>query len=137
MNKTLEEWIERYENKTNEWFERDERFELFYLPEKGFVEIMDTGKMVWVNQLCGDFNFWRDFIERLTQKLGYSHAGTLCIRNIKAYLRMAGFIPYKVEETEQGERYFVTDKHTGQKGLASPAGEKTYYVTWEVATNGI
>lgn len=128
----LEEWIELYENKANERFERDERFELFYLPEKGFVEIMDTGKMVWVNQLCGEFKFWRDFIERVTRKLGYSHAGTLCIRHIKAYLRMAGFAPYKVEVTEQGERYFCVDKNTGQKGQASPAGKNTYYITWEV-----
>lgn len=132
MSKTLEEWIEFYEKKTKEKFERDKRFELFYLPEKGFAEVMNTGKMLWVNQMCGDFKFWRDVVEKLTRQFGYSHAGTFCIRHIKAYIRMAGFVPYRIEHTEQGDRYFCTDKHTGQKGLASPAGENTYYITWEV-----
>ena len=136
MNKTLEQWIALYNKKIPEGFERDKRFELFYLPNKGFAEVMDSGKMVWVNQMCGDFKFWRDFVEKVTQKLGYSHAGTLCIRNVKAYIRMAGFTVDRIEKTAQGDRYFCTDKHSGQKGQASPAGKDTYYITWEVTANG-
>lgn len=135
MNKTLEEWIDFYEKKTKEKFERDKRFELFYLPEKGFAEVVDTGKMLWVNQMCGEFKFWRAFVEKISKKCGYSHAGTFCIRHIKAYIRMAGFVPYRIEETEQGNRYFCADKNTGQQGQASPAGKGTYYITWEVTAN--
>ena len=135
MSKSLEQWIALYNKKTGEQFERDKRFELFCLPEKGFAEIADTGKMIWVNQMCGDFKFWRHFVEDLSRKFAYSHAGTICIRHIKAYIRMAGFVPYRIEQTEQGDRYFCTDKHTGQKGQASPAGEGTYYITWEVTTD--
>ena len=42
MKKTLEEWIALYNRKNYEEFKRDEKFELFYLPEKGFAEIADT-----------------------------------------------------------------------------------------------
>lgn len=135
MNRTLEQWIDRYNKKIPEGFKRDKRFALFYLPDKGFAEIMNTGNMIVVNQLCGEFKFWRKVAERLAQQCGYTHAGTICIRNIEAYIRMAGFVPYDIEYTVQGDRYFCKDKHTGQKGQASPAGEGTYYITWEVTAN--
>jgi len=135
MNRTLEQWIAQYNKKIPEGFKRDERFTLFYLPEKGFAEIMDSGKMIVINQLCGELKFWREFAEKLAKKIGYTHAGTLCIRNIEPYLRLAGFIPYEIEDTAQGYRYFCRHKHTGQKGQASPAGKNTYYITWEVAAN--
>jgi len=137
MSKSLDDWIKIYNKKIPEGFKRDERFALFYLPEKGFAEVADVGKMIMVNQLCGEFKFWRWFAESLAQKLGYTHAGTICIRNIKPYIRMAGFVPYDTEKTSQGDRYFCKDKRTGQKGQASPAGAGTYYVTWEVKANDI
>lgn len=135
MNRTLEQWIDRYNKKIPEGFKRDERFALFYLPDKGFAEITDAGKMVIVNQMCGEFKYWRELAERISRRLGYKVAGTIVIRNIEAYIRMAGFVPYRIEETTQGRRYFCTDKHSGQKGQASPAGKGTYYVTWEVTVD--
>ena len=135
MSRTLEQWIAFYDKKIREGFKRDERFELFYLPERGFAEIMATDKMIVINQLCGELKFWREFAEKLAKKIGYTHVGTLCIRNIEPYLRLVGFVPYKVEDTAQGNRYFCRDKHTGQKGQASPAGKDTYYITWEVAAS--
>ena len=133
MSKTLEEWIEKYNKKIPEGFKRDKRFTLFYLPDKGFAEIADIGNMIMVNQMCGDFKFWRRFTEDLSMKFGYDTAGTICIRDVRAYIRMAGFKPYETRKTLEGNRYFCKDKHTGQKGLASPAGDGTYYITWEVA----
>ncbi len=135
--RTLEQWIALYNKKIPEGFKRDKRFELFYLPAKGFAEVMDSGKMVVVNQLCGEFKFWRNLAERIARRLGYKVAGTICIRNIEAYIRMAGFVPFHIEDTAQGYRYFCRDKHTGQQGMASPAGEDTYYITWEVDALGI
>lgn len=133
MSKTLEEWIALYNKKIPEGFKRDDKFELFFLPEKGFAEMCDAGKMIIVNQMCGDLKFWRSMTEYITRERGYTHAGTICIRSIKPYLRLAGFVINRIEETPQGNRYFCSDKATGQKGQASPAGKDTYYVTWEVS----
>ena len=51
--------------------------------------------MIIVNQMCGEFKFWRGVAEDLSRAYGYKIAGTICIR--------------------PAER-------TGQKGQASPAG---------------
>ena len=135
MSKTLEQWIALYNKKIPEGFKRDARFALFYLPDRGFAEVMATDKMVIVNQMCGEFKFWRSFAEKLARQFNFTHAGTICIRNVEAYIRMAGFVPYQIEQTAQGNRYFCRDKHTGQRGQASPAGKGTYYITWEVTTD--
>ena len=131
-SKTLEEWIELYNKKVPEGFKRDKRYSLFYLAEKGFAEFGDSGTTIVVYQMCGELKFWRFFAETLARKLGYKSIGTIAVRHIKPYLRLTGFVPYKIEKTPQGDRYFCTDKNTGQKGQASPAGEGTYYITWEV-----
>ena len=135
MNKTLDEWIALYNKKNYEEFKRDEKFGLFYLPEKGFAEIVDSGKMIIVNQMCGEFKFWRDAAEKLSRHRGYKVAGTICIRPILAYIRLAGFKIDRIEETNLGDRYFCTDKRTGQKGQASPAGKDTWFITWEVTAD--
>ncbi len=135
MSRTLEEWIALYNKKNYEEFKRDEKFGLFYLPEKGFAEIVDTGQMIIVNQMCGEFKFWRDVAENLSRHRGYKVAGTICIRPILPYIRLAGFKIDRIEKTNLGDRYFCTDKHTGQKGQASPAGKDTWFITWEVTAD--
>ena len=85
----MEEWVALYEKKTGEKFKRDERFVLFYLPEKGFCEVADIGKMLMANQMCGEIKFWRAFVEDLSRKFEYKTVGTICIRPIKAYIRLA------------------------------------------------
>lgn len=137
MNKTMEEWIALYEKKTGEEFKRDERFVLFYLPEKGFAEIMDAGDIIVVNQLCGEIKFWRAFIELLARELGRKTVGTFCIRPIKPYMRLLGFVPYEIKKTPLGDSFFCKDKRTGQKGDAAPIGKDTYCITWEVNANEI
>ena len=135
MKKTLDEWIALYNKKNYEKFKRDKKFGLFYFPEKGFAEIADTGKMIIVNQMCGEFKYWRAVAEDLSRACGYKVAGTICIRPILPYIRLAGFKIDRIEETNQGNRYFCTDKCTGQKGQASPAGKDTWFITWEVTAN--
>ena len=137
MSKTLEEWIALYNKKNYEEFKRDKKFGLFYLPEKGFAEIADTGKMIIVNQMCGEFKYWRDVVEQMSRASKYKVAGTICIRPILPYIRLAGFKIDRIEGTKQGNRYFCTDKNTGQKGQASPAGKDTWLITWEVTAVGI
>ena len=137
MSKKFEEWIALYNKKNYEEFKRDTRFELFYLPEKGFAEIADTGKMIIVNQMCGEFKFWREVAEKMSHKIGYKVAGTICIRPILPYIRLAGFKIDSIEKTNLGDRYFCTDRRTGQKGQASPAGKDTWFITWEVTADDI
>lgn len=137
MSKTLEEWIDKYNKKVPEGFKRDERFELFYLPEKGFAEVMDTGEMLIVYQVSGDFKFWRGFVEKIARKLGYKRACTMCARRIDSYLRMANAVPYRTEETPIGTRYFCRDKYTGLEVEAAPlpSKNKLYFISWEVGTD--
>lgn len=133
----MNKWIELYNKKVPAGFKRDERFTLFYSQKKGFAEIADTGKMVVVNQVCGDLKFWRKFTERLVRQLGYTHAGTITCRPILPFLRLSGVSVDDVEETEFGNRYFFTDKRTAKKGRASPTDEGSYCVTWEVGADEI
>lgn len=135
MNKTLEQWIALYDKKIPEKFKRDERFELFYLPEKGFAEIIDTGKMVVINQMCGELKFWREVAEKISRRRGYKIAGTICVRPILPYLRLAGFKIEQTVETIYGDRYFCADKHTGQRARVSPTSTGDYLITWGVTTD--
>ena len=137
MSRTFEEWAALYDKKISGGFKRDERFALFYLPEKGFAEIGDSGKMIIVNQVCGELKFWRSVAEKLARRQGRTHLGTICLRPILPYMRLAGLKIIRTGETKYGERYFFEDKNTGQKGRASPADDGSYFITWEVAANGI
>ena len=138
MERKLDEWIKIYEKKTGEEFKPSDGFKLFFFPTRGFAEIRLTDKMVIIAQLCGDMMFWRNLVEFLSQAIGYEYAGTYCIRNIKAYIRLCGFTIIRTETLDDGlKRYFCIDKH-GKKGQASPAwisnntGHAGYYITWEV-----
>lgn len=139
-DKTLDEWITLYEQKTGKPFERMPGFQMFYFPERGFCEIAaDTEhKIVIAYQLCGDGKFWRRFIEGIAQTLRYPCCGTFCVRHIKPYIRFWGAKIDRVELTDDGlERYHCTAGH-GVKLTCSPAwrddetGELTYSMTWEV-----
>lgn len=133
----LEEWIERYNKKVPEKFMRDERYDLFFLPDKGFCEIGRTGDLVVVNQLAGDARFWKKHITDMARKTGAKMCGTWCIRKeILAYIRLFGYKICRIEPTEDGNRYHIIN-NDGKKGLVSPAfvyedGTQAHFVTWEV-----
>lgn len=135
--KTLEEWIEFYNRKCPEPFERDERYELFYSPKYGFCEITATEKMLLVNQLCGNIKAWRKTLEEVARISNLPVIGTHFIRKIRPYIKLVGFEIRGSEETEEGLRFYCEDFETGQKGWASPAwimpnGKRAYCITWEV-----
>jgi hypothetical protein len=134
---TLEEWIEKYNKKTPTKFERDEKYDLFFLPDKGFCEVGMTGDMVIIHQLCGDARFWKEKVSEMARTIGVKKCGTWCVRQqIKAYIRLFGYTVYKTEKTTEGlTRYYGREKN-GKEGLMSPAfrfetGEQAYFVTWE------
>lgn len=134
---TLDQWIEKYNKKTPVKFERNEKYDFFFLPDKGFCEVGMTNDMVIIHQLCGDARFWKEKVSEMARKIGAKKCGTWCIRQaIHAYIRLFGYKVYKTEETTEGlDRYYGIDNN-GKKGLMSPAfrfetGEQAYFVTWD------
>lgn len=135
---TLQEWIEKYNKKAPEPFKRNERFDLFFLPDKGFCEVGMTDDMVIIYQLCGDARFWRDKVSDMARKIGAKMCGTWCVRKeILAYIRLFGYKITHTEDLPDGlKRYHAIHKDTGKEGLVSPAfrfegGEQAYFITWQ------
>lgn len=138
---TLDEYIEKYEEKTKEKFKPHTEFKLFFLPSRGFCEYkVDSEKgLVMIYQLCGDGKFWRDFGNLLARLCHCRHLGTICSRsNIKAYIRFWGYRIVQEELLPAGLiRYHLREKQTGKPALCSPSwvdetGKVSYFVTWEV-----
>lgn len=145
---TLDEWINKYNERTPDTFVHDNSYELLFDKDKGFVEIKemplkrDDGKrepMLIVRALCGDGKYWKSTIDRIGHNLGCSVAGTWCIRKeILAYIRFFNFKIIQTETLSDGtKRYHCEDKTTGKWGTASPAfkfktGEQAYYITWQL-----
>ena len=139
MMKTLAEWIKFYNKKVAEPFQRNERFSLYFSPEKGFCEITATDKMVLVYQCAGDLRFWRHAAEKLAKLLNLRMLGTMVYRHIKPYLRLSGFSIERTEQKPNEEpRYHCRDLKTGQAGLATPNGNycdedtPVYICTWSL-----
>ena len=136
MSKTLEEWIKVYEKKTGEEFKHDERFAFFYLPEKGFCEVVATDEVIIVGNVCGDGRFWRNFVDKLAQEFNIKLGGTIfCRKEFRAYIRLLGFKIDKFDEEKGLKRYYCTGKN-GEWGIMTEflceGGRKKCYVTWEV-----
>lgn len=136
MNRTLDEWIERYNRKAPENFKRDNRFALFYLPDKGFCEICATDMMVIINQVSGDGRFWKKFAEDTARALNLKACGTYFTRKeANAYAKLFGF---KVLDTENkdGFKRLHGETSDGLWGLMTECvfedGNRAYQVTWEV-----
>ena len=135
-NRTLEEWIERYNRKVPEGFKRDKRFALFYYCAKGFCELGVTNEMVIVGQVCGDGHFWKRFAEDVARELGLKVCGAYFVRNeVPAYQKLFGFTVWKQEEKNGFKRYHgkSTDGRWGlMTECESENGHRAYWVTWEV-----
>lgn len=135
MNKKIEQWIAIYEKKVGK-FERDERFSLFYLPDKGFCELTATDNMVVIGQVSGDGRFWKKFAEDVAQRLGLKVCGCYCWRDsTHAWARLFGFKVDRVEGRGGLKRYYGTGKNGGW-GMMTEAifddGKRHCSVTWEV-----
>lgn len=135
---TLDGWIAKYNSKTPEEFERDERFELFYLPNKGFCEVGQSGDMIIINQLCGDARYWNAKVSEMARKVGAKMCGTWCIRDgIRAYIRLFGYRVKSVDKLKDGLCRYHCVNADGKRGEVSPAftyrkgGTHAYFITWE------
>lgn len=134
---TLEHYIKKYEQQSKEKFKPHAGCKLLFLPNRGFCEIYISKDMAMVHQLCGDGKFWKDYIDCLCTMIGIGQAGTICTRNIKAYIRLFGFKIYYTETLSDGTNKYYISNETGKKGQCSPAwiekdGKICFYVTWEV-----
>lgn len=132
----LQGWIDRYEKKTGEKFQRMKGFELLFFPDKGFCEIsIDNGlKSVLVHRVCGDLKSWRMVIESIMQLCGYKRMTTLCIRHIRPYMRLLGLTVVNSYPAEFGTAYDV--EFEGGKGCCYPvrtiSDDVVYFMSLEV-----
>lgn len=128
--KTLDEWIEYYNQHTGEAFRFQPTFTFFYSPEHGFCEYKyeDNGIYIW--QLVGDLDHWIGIAYDVCQKFELPAITAFIVRHPKPFIRRLGF---KVTETENRDgqiRYHaVNDKE--EKLTATQYGDRFIFV-WEV-----
>lgn len=89
--KTIAQWIDLYEKKTGDKFERKEPFELVYFPKYGFCQIHvgKTSLLVW--QMCGNAKWWFHYLQDAARKNKRKYITAFVRRPIKPYLRTFGF----------------------------------------------
>lgn len=132
----LEEWVKKYEEKTNDKFMLPKGFQLCYLPERGFCQfkIDKEGKMLMIYQTCGDARFWHDVGELICHMNGLNCIGTICTVHFEAYARIFGWAIENVENVNNQKRYTLKDS-IGRKLIAThkhfdeKTGEPCYWVT--------
>lgn len=136
---TLEYWIEKYNKKAPEPFMRDEKFQLFYVPDKGVCEIGMSDDMLILRCLStSNVFYWKNAAEDIARKVGIKIIGTWCVRReIMAYIRLFGYRIIKTEELEDGLNRYRCRNKEGKQARVSPSfvfenGQQAYFVTWEV-----
>lgn len=138
---TLCEWIALYNRKNpNDPFQRTEGYAFFFVPDKGFCEVLFRENIAMIGQLAGDARFFKEKVEEAARRLGIREGGTLCIRReILAYIRLFGYRIVRTEKLPDGtKRYYCAHRETGKWGLVSPGftydktGDPAYLITWEI-----
>lgn len=138
---TLDEWIALYNRKNpSDPFQRTEGYTFFFVPDKGFCEVLFRENIVIIAQLAGDARFFKEKVEEAARELGIKEGGTICIRKeILAYIRLFGYRIARTEHLPDGtKRYHGIHRKTGKWALYSPGftydktGELAYLVTWEI-----
>lgn len=139
--RSLKEWADFYTIKTNDIVNLLPGFRLYYLPNRGFatMKIDFEAKMLIIDQVAGDANFWRDMAEVcMAQANGLDVIATTCNRDLMAYMRLFDAEMLDIESVglENGtilSRYLFQD-NIGRAVLASPRcinkqGKVEYWVT--------
>ena len=138
---TLDEWIALYNRKNpQDSFQPTEGYTFFFVPDKGFCEVLFLKNMVVIGQLAGDARFFKEKVEEAARELGIKEGGTICIRKeILAYIRLFGYRVARTEHLPDGtKRYHGIHRKTGKWARYSPGftydktGELAYLVTWEI-----
>lgn len=109
--RSLEDWIELYEEKTGDKAAWLDGYRLFYMAERGFATMKPDieGKLMIVHMTCGDGKFWRDYAEMRGLELGLEAVGTICTRPILPYIRSFGWEILRDEEVDGKHRYWCQD----------------------------
>lgn len=133
MMKSLEEWIQRYEEKTGDEFMLPAGFQLWWLPNRGFAQMRLYEDLVIVYQLCGDIHFWYDIACLIAMMNGAKAVSTISTVSIRPYLRLLHFKVKQTEEKEGKYRFLCEDMY-GRKVVATyrstdDTGADTYFVT--------
>lgn len=139
--RSLKEWADFYTIKTNDIVNLLPGFRLYYLPNRGFatMKIDFEAKMLIIDQVAGDANFWRDMAEVcMAQANGLDVIATTCNRDLMAYMRLfdAEILDVEKVSLENGtilSRYLFQD-NIGRAVLASPRcinqqGKVEYWIT--------
>lgn len=118
---------------------RDEKFQLFYVPDKGVCEIGMSDDMLILRCLStSNVFYWKNAAEDIARKVGIKIIGTWCVRReIMAYIRLFGYRIIKTEELEDGLNRYRCKNKEGKQARVSPSfvfenGQQAYFVTWEV-----
>jgi len=141
--KSFEQWVAAFNKKARYKFWRDERFTLFYLPDKGICELAATEKIVIVGMICGEGLFWKKVAEDCARRLGLKVCGAIYggRGKLQTWIRFFGYKIDKVDEEYGLKRYYCTG--IKQKGwfiateYTVEDGSHHAFTTWEVPANEI
>lgn len=112
LKKTLAEWIDLFEQKTNLaiMHKQETISKCTFDDEKGFAVFMLQGDTVHIDKICGDGNYWRDFIEDYAKKNKAIKLKSASVRNIRAVLRAFRFKLSHEKHTEGERIMYCKDK---------------------------
>ena len=134
--RTLEEWVQFYEEKSGEKLEVPKGFLFHWMPTRGFSVMKPDmqGKILMIYSTCGDGKFWRDVGEMLALNNGMTKLMTICIRKIEPYIRFWHWKITKVQDVNGQKRYFCIDELgrnvlITHRGVNKNTGQPTYSVT--------
>lgn len=135
MTKTLNEYIELYEEKTGEEFVVPAGFQLLYLPERGFAEIMIHEGLVVVYQMCGDLLFWFDTAKLMAESNDLRAVATICILPILPYIRLLR-CRIKEDIVQNGHHRYICEDAVGNTLIctyrSTEEGTDTYFCTYYI-----
>lgn len=88
-SRTFREWIEFYEKKTGEVYEPDEKMQLLFDVENGFMEwgIDEKRNALIIGKTAGNGKLWEALALRMARTRGLSRLLTFTRRNPVAYMR--------------------------------------------------
>lgn len=118
---SLEEWINRYEEKTGDEFILPAGFQLYWLPNRGFAEYRLVDNILVVYQLCGDIAYWYDTACLLALQNNAVAVSTIATVPILPYLRLLHFEIMREEEKDGRKRFYCRDR-LGRKVIATYHG---------------
>ena len=92
MKKSLEEWIESYEEKSQSRFRLSKGEKIVFDEEKGFFSyyIVPEREIVEVPKMVGDGRYWEEKVKLIARKLGMKKVMFFTKRNPKTWNRKYG-----------------------------------------------